>query len=635
MCGIAGFNWADRELGSRMIDSILHRGPDQQGVTVVGNVTLGAVRLSIIDLSPHGSQPMRTEDGRYSIVYNGETYNFREVRRHLEARGHVFKSGTDTEVVLRAYVEHGPRCLEHLRGMFAFAIYDSERRELFLARDRVGIKPLYYRQENGKFAFASEIKALLEDPSLRRDVDPQAFYDYLGWEFVPAPRTMFRGIQKLPAGHYLIARDNGEIEVRRYWDLTFEREEHSPSFYRQRLVELLDDAVRRHLVSDVPLGVFLSGGLDSSAVVAFMRRHVRDRLRAFTLAYDDPTFSELEHARLVARAFGAEHHVLRVEPISVELLEQSIWHLDEPMTDLSAIPFMLICREARRQVTVCLSGEGGDEVFVGYDRFRASRFDAQVYRRLPAALRGVISNFAARLPDQPQKKGALNIIKRFVDGSDLSPAGEHLRWQYFLPARERAALFRPEFLAEIETDPFTHLRRHLAGRDRSSRLSRELYLDFHWLMPDSVLMKVDKMSMASSLEVRVPLLDQAVVEFAATVPDHLKFRGLTTKALFRKALRGILPDATVRRGKQGYSLPIKNWLREELRPYMTTLLNESPLLREHLNLEHVNRLIDEHVARTHNHNHLLWGLLNLASWHKLFVLESFEGRRRAAERTTV
>jgi asparagine synthase (glutamine-hydrolysing) len=632
MCGIAGFNWADRELGSRMIDEIVHRGPDQQGVEVVGDVTLGAVRLSILDLSPNGSQPMAAGDGRHWIVYNGEVYNFREVRRHLEARGHVFKSGTDTEVVLRAYIEHGPACLDLLRGMFAFAIYDARAREFFLARDPVGIKPLYYRIAGGKLLFASEIKALLVHNDVPRDVDPQSLYDYLGWEFVPAPRTMFRGVHKLPAGHYLRVA-GGDHELRRYWDMSFDPEEHAASYYRDRLRELLDDSVRRHLVSDVPLGVFLSGGLDSSAVTAFMRKHVRERLRTFTLAYDDPSYSELEHARRVARAFGAEHHELRIEPISVPLMEEAVWHLDEPMTDLSAIPFMLICREARRQVTVCLSGEGGDEVFVGYDRFRASRFDADIYRRLPAFVRrGIISPLAAGLPDQPQKKGALNVIKRFVQGADLPLAGEHLRWQYFLSPEDRVGLFRTELLAEVETDPFAEIRRRLAGRDNWTRLSRELYLDFHFVMPDSVLMKVDKMSMASSLEVRVPLLDRTVVEFASSIPDHFKFRGVTTKVILRQALRGLLPPATLSRGKQGYSFPIKNWLREELRPYMTTLLNESPLIREHMNLEHVNRLITEHVARTHNHNHLLWALMNLAAWHKLFVLGSSEaalGRRFA------
>jgi asparagine synthase (glutamine-hydrolysing) len=625
MCGIAGFNWPDRELGYKMIEEIVHRGPDQQGVEVTGDATLGAVRLSILDLSPNGSQPMHAGDGRHWIAYNGEVYNFREVRRHLEARGHVFKSGTDTEVVLRAYVEHGPRCLDLLRGMFAFAIYDAHEREFFLARDPVGIKPLYYRIAGGKLLFASEIKALLADPDVPRDVDPQALYDYLGWEFVPAPRTMFHGVKKLPAGHYLRV-GGGKHELRRYWDLNFDPEEHAASYYSERLRELLDDAVRRHLVSDVPVGVFLSGGLDSSAITAFMRRHVRGRLRTFTLAYDDPSFSELEHARRVARAFGAEQHELMIEPVSVPLIEQAVWHLDEPMTDLSTIPFMLISREARRHVTVCLSGEGGDEIFVGYDRFRASRFDASIYRRfVPGWMRrGVISAFAARLPDQPQKKGALNVIKRFVQGADLPLAGEHLRWQYFLRPEDKEGLFRRELLAEVETDPFAQLGRRLEGRNDWTRLARELYLDFQFIMADSLLMKADKMSMASSLEVRVPLLDLAVVEFAATIPDRLKYRGATTKVVLRQALRGLLPPATVGRGKQGYSLPIKNWLREELRPYMTQLLNESPVIREHLNVGHVNRLIHEHVARTHNHNHLLWALMNLAAWHKLFVLGSSE-----------
>ncbi len=637
MCGIAGFNWEDRELCARMTEAIAHRGPDQDGIWVGGGVSLGHRRLSILDLSVAGIQPMVNETGTLRIIYNGEVYNFMEVRAELEARGYTFRSRTDTEVILKAYEEWGKDCLARLNGMFAFAIHDLTTGEFFLVRDRLGIKPLYYSWKGGRFVFASEIKAILCAPGQARTPDPQSVFHYLGFEFVPAPRTMFEGIRKLPPSHYLILKPGAAPEIVRYWDVEFEADEHDETYYRQGLIAHMDAAVKKRLVADVPLGVFLSGGTDSSAVVAFMRPYISGTLKAFTLGYSDPSFSELPYARQVARAFDCEQHELLIEPISIPLIETAAYFLDEPMTDLSTIPFLLICRRARSEVTVCLSGEGGDESFVGYDRFRAARFNEEVYTRIPAPLRRyLLSPLVRALPDQRQKKGAINIVKRFVAGAELPAAGGHMRWQYFLEPELARTLFQPHVLDMIDDEPFAPIARCLESCRGRDRLDREIYADLRFTMPDSVLMKVDKMSMSIALEVRVPFLDFELVHFAASIPGRYKLRGLTTKAIMRDALKGRLPDNIVWRKKQGYSFPIKNWLREELRDYMRDLLNASPIIRHHLNVAVVNRLISEHLARTHNHNHILWSLVNLAVWHKIFVLEEFEvGRARTLAPATI
>ena len=618
MCGICGFNWPDPTQGEQCARAMAHRGPDQSGVYAGDGITLGHRRLSIIDLSEQGRQPMTNEDGSVFLVFNGEMYNFPELKTELQRKGHIFRSHSDTEVILHGYEEWGDQCLERFRGMFALALWDGTKRRLLIARDRLGIKPLYYYSQNGKFAFASEIKALLAIPGIPRAVNLQAFYDYLGFEFVPSPQTMFAGIQKLPPGYYLEFSDRGPA-IHPYWDVSFSPGWSSPDEAVEALRTLLKDTVRMHLISDVPLGVFLSGGLDSSTLVALMRSLGVNPLRTFSIGYPDPSFGELPYAQIVADKFETEHTVLMIPEVTIQDLEAAVWHLDEPMTDLSALPLYLVCREAKKHVTVCLSGEGGDEIFVGYDRFRASKFDTY-YRRLPEWLRdGLIYRAVKRLPDQPQKKGALNIIKRFVEGSHLPTAGEHLRWQYFISPDWKDRLFKESFLARIERDPFRLVRTTLQRCSSPDRLDREIYLDLRFVMPDSVLMKVDKMSMAHALEIRVPFLDHRVVEFAAALPGSWKLQGFETKAIFRRALKGWLPESIVNRGKQGYSLPIKNLLREGLKDYMVALLNESPLIREQLDLSYLNRLIREHLDLVQNHNHLLWALINAAIWHRKFI----------------
>ncbi len=620
MCGIAGVTWHDPLLIDRMTAMLAHRGPDQHGVYLDDHVSLGHRRLSIIDLSEHGRQPMGNEDGTLQVVFNGEIYNFAEVRRRLIDEGHKFRSGTDTEVIAHAYESYGPESVRLFNGMFAYAVWDSHNRRLVLVRDRLGIKPVYYSLlGDGELIFASEIKSILACDKVSRGINLQSVYEYLGYEFIPAPDTIFESIYKLPPAHMLVWHTGRGPCLTSYWqlDMTASVE---PRRERERgFITVLEDSVRRQLVSDVPLGVFLSGGLDSSAIVAMMSRCGLDPINSFSLYYEDETFSELEYSRYMAKQYGTKHREILIEPISPELIETSIWHLDEPMTDLSTIPLYLLCRKVREYVTVCLSGEGGDEVLCGYDRFKASRLH-RWYSLLPEVIRRhLIAGMMDRLSDRPQKKGLVNMLKRFIEGGLLPADGEHMRWQYFLPPVIASNLFRPEIAGQIDFDPFGPIRRYLGETVFTDRLARELYIDIGFTMPSSPLQKVDKMSMAHALEVRVPLLDHAFVEYCATVPSRWKLNGLETKSIFRTAMNGILPDFILKRGKQGYSFPIKNWLRRELKDYMLDMINSSVLIHDTFEMSCIHRLIDEHMQMRANHNHILWALINLAVWHRLFI----------------
>ena len=631
MCGIVGIldtrpdGEVDKAVIERMLQSIIHRGPDDAGIYTAGPVGLGTRRLKIIDLEG-GHQPLSNEDGSAWVAFNGEIFNHAARREALAKTGHQFRTRCDTEVIVHEWEEHGERCVDWLDGQFGFAVWDAPSRTLMLARDRLGIKPLYYSWDGTRLVFSSEIKGVLASDLVPREVDLQALYHYIGYEFVPAPATMFRGIHKLPAGHRLIVRD-GQLDIQPYWDVHFAPEDLSEEECVRTIRQLLSEAVEQRLMSDVPLGVFLSGGLDSTAVLAYTRQATTQPLPTFTIGYADETFSEWEYARRAATHYGTEHHEIVIDPITPEAIEHAVWHLDEPMTDLSSLPFHVLSRNARKDVTVCLSGEGGDEVFVGYDRFIASKLEQTVYAHVPAFLRrNVVEPAVGWLPDQPQKKGAVNLLKRFVEGAALPPDGGHMRWQYFSSADQDRRLFTDAFLHQITQDPFGPIRRHAAAAGDVDRLSRECYVDLRLTMPDSVLMKVDKMSMATSLEVRVPFLDHRLVEFAARIPSQTRFPGLRTRAIYRKAMVGVLPEFILERGKQGYSLPLKTWLRGELREYMTTLLNGSPLLQEHMNLSYINQLIDEHQRHVKNHNHVLWALMNVAIWHRRYI----EGRAAQA-----
>jgi len=560
MCGICGFNWEDKHLIKTMTEIIRHRGPDSGGVYVGEGFSLGNRRLSIIDLRKEGDQPIFNENRSICIVYNGEIYNYRELKYELEAKGHKFYSNTDTEVIVHAYEEYGEECLHKFNGMFAFAILDIKQNKLFLARDRIGIKPIYYLWNEKYFIFGSEIKSILEYKGIERNVNLQSLYYYLAYEFVPGPATMFQNIFKLNPGHYILLKD-GKLEIKKYWDLEFpEIENKSVYYYTEKLRDLIESSIKLRLISDVPIGVFLSGGLDSSTVVAFMKKHFDGKLQTFSIDYDDKSYSEIEYAKYVANYYETEHHILNIKDITAEDIEKSIWHLDEPMTDLSSIPFYMISQKARQNVKVCLSGEGGDEVFSGYDRFKASKFHENYYKRIPRFVReNLFVPLVDSLPDTKKKKGLINITKRFIEGTKLPDYGYHMRWQYFSNKTLEENLYQPLMKNKIAMNGLKLIKECADRCTARDRLSNELYIDTRFTMPDSVLMKVDKMSMANSLEVRVPFLDHRILEFSASIPSDLKLKGFKTKYIFREMIKDILPQKIVYRGRF-YSSPYRSRL---------------------------------------------------------------------------
>jgi len=614
MCGICGFNWTDERLLEQMKATLTHRGPDGHGSYVAEGISLGHRRLSIVDLSESGKQPLTNEDGTIWITFNGEIYNHPTLRRQLEQRGHRFRGNSDTESIVHAYEEFGLDFVQHLTGMFAFAIWDAPRRRLVLARDRLGIKPLYYTLDDGRLRFASEIKALLVDPTLPRQVDNQGLFDLLGYEFTPAPATLFHGVQKLLPGCMLVLEAERSPRMLRYWHLEQRDVDPTP----ETLIDLLGSACSDHMMSDVPVGSFLSGGIDSSAVVQFLSKSVSTPLQTFALGYREETYSELDYARQVAEHFHTLHRELLISPIDSKEIERSVWHLDEPTTDPSNLPFMLICEQASRYVKVCLSGDGGDELFMGYDRFRASKASYLLdlvplpFRR--SLYRGIIG----LIGDDDQKKGARNILKRFLQGAVLPRSGEHIRWQYFLDPEQAAVLFQPEFLRSVNVDPFAPVK-HWSIVAPQERGAREQYVELNTVLPDSVLMKVDKMSMAHSLEVRPPFLDHRIVEYCYSLPTAQKLRGFTTKWLLKDALKNRLPPGIAMRKKQGFSIPMKNWIRGEMLDFTRDEIFSSPLIRNYFNTRSLERFWTEHQLRQHNHSHLFWTLLNLSLWNRLLL----------------
>jgi asparagine synthase (glutamine-hydrolysing) len=614
MCGICGFNWCDGALLERMKSLIEHRGPDAHGSYLAEGVSLGHRRLSIVDLSESGRQPLSNEDGTVWITFNGEIYNSVELRRTLELKGHRFRGHSDTESIVHAYEEFGLDVVQHLVGMFAFAIWDGPRRRLMLARDRLGIKPLYYALDRGRLRFASEIKALLADPSVARAVNPQGLFDLIGYEFTPAPDTLFRGVQKLLPGCILVLEADGSSRVHRYWRLEQRAIDATP----RGLATLLDQVCADHMMSDVPVGSFLSGGIDSSAVVQFVSKSLDTPLQTFALGYEEKSYSEFEYARRVADWFGTQHRELLITPIDSARIERSVWHLDEPTTDPSNLPFMLICQQAHQFVKVCLSGDGGDELFMGYDRFRASKA-CQLLERCPIPFRGALYRAVIdHIHDDAQKKGPRNILKRFLQGAVLPAAGEHIRWQYFLDPELATVLFKPEFLRSIDLDPFAPVKRWSADAP-TERGAREQFIELNTVLPDSVLMKVDKMSMAHSLEVRPPLLDHRVVEYAYSLPTRLKLHGFTTKWLLKQTMQDRLPPGIAHRKKQGFSIPMKNWIRGELAEFTRDEVFSSGLIAEYFRRDSLERFWQEHQLRQHNHSHLFWTLLNLSLWDRLLL----------------
>lgn len=630
MCGICGIVDGDGRLApdealvGRMAATLAHRGPDDRGVLVLAGgppaVALGHARLSIIDLSPAGHQPMSNEDGSVHLVCNGEIFNFEELRAGLEGRGHRFASRTDSEVLVHAWEEYGEECLARLVGQFAFAVWDGRLKTLFLARDHTGIKPLYYFHEGGRFAFASEIKALLECPGAPREVDPHGLDDLLTYEFIPSPRTILAGVRKLPPAHCLTLRD-GSAVVRRYWEPRYEPLRLPEEELCRRLMPVLREAVKSQLVSDVPLGAFLSGGLDSSTVVALMAQVASGPVKTLSIGFEDRSYDELSYAREVAERFGTRHEECILRPCSPDLAEKLVHHLDDPIADFSVFPTYLVSHAARRSVTVALTGDGGDEVFGGYDTYCAQRLSTLCLGAARVLGKPPLSRLIASLPPTRKKKGAVNRLKRFAEGMALPADLRHFRWMIFLSERDKRALYTEPFRARLfDEEPYAPIRRQFRRFEGMDELNRLLAADLATYLTDNCLVKVDRMSMACALETRVPLLDHRVVEFMAAVPPEMKVRGFRRKYLLRKAVADILPPRILARGKEGFSIPMRSWLRGELQPLMRDLLAGEALKRRgYFRPEAVGRLVREHVDGRENHAHRLWALMLFELWAREFL----------------
>jgi asparagine synthase (glutamine-hydrolysing) len=622
VCGIVGNVMAgadrrpDPDVLRRMADRIRHRGPDEEGFVVRGPAGLGMRRLRIIDLET-GRQPMTGEDASTWVVFNGEIYNYRALTRRLTAAGHRFTTASDTETIVHAWESQGVGMLDDLEGMFALAVWDERSGSLFLARDRLGIKPLYYAALPDQLVFASELKALVEHPDVSRQIDPVALSEYLAYEYVPAPRAIFQQVRKLAAGHWLVYQD-GRVKIEPYWDVAglcprdvSEREA------VEGLRELLDTAVRDHMVSDVPLGVFLSGGIDSSAVAAFAAPHARGRLSTFSIAFDDPSFDESGPARQVAAALGTDHHeqVFSLQEAS-GLIATLPDLLDEPLGDASLLPTYLLSRFARRAVTVALSGDGGDEVFAGYPTYQAHRL-AGLYARVPSIIReGVVAPLVRRLPVSHDNFSLDFRLKRFVAGMPYGVAERHARWMGSFTPAEQNDLLTPDALSRMPVPPsYAALHALAAAIPGEPWLNQVLYLDLKGYLSEGVLTKVDRVSMACSLEVRVPLLDRRVVEFAATLPPGLRLRGLTTKYVLKRVLRGRLPDTIITRPKKGFGIPLARWFRGELGSLLQEACAPEVVRREgFFRPEAVLRLVREHREGRQDHRKKLYTILAWQLW---------------------
>jgi asparagine synthase (glutamine-hydrolysing) len=619
MCGIAGLlqmdgRPVDERLLSAMTEVLAHRGPDGQGIVVNGPAGFGHRRLAIIDLVT-GDQPMSSADGSLSLIFNGEIYNYRELRRELEARGLTFQTASDTEVLLRSYEAYGVECLRHLRGMFAFALWDGARRRLLLARDRVGIKPMVYAWDGRRLLFGSEIKALLQDPSVSRDLDWEALRDYLVFHYVPSPRTIFQSIRKVPPGSYLLLEEGREPVVRRYWDLRFDPVERPDAEWLEGLRWHLQDAVRSHMVSDVPIGAFLSGGVDSGSVVALMARASTAPIRTFSIGFDEAAFDELAYARQVAQRYGTDHCEFVVKPDALEVMPRLAWQLDEPFADSSALPTYYVAKITREHVTVALSGDGGDENFAGYRRYAAALRRHEGLDGFP----GVVGRTAARLaasalPATARGQGYLELL-------GAAPIDRYFRMVTYQRDASLAALLTGEARARAGgRADHGEFRRLAADSGAPDYVSTLQYLDVRTYLPGDILAKVDWTSMLVSLEARVPLLDHVLMEYVATMPSRLKLADGSGKAIFKRAMGDALPPDVLTRRKMGFGVPLGSWFRNELRDYARdTLLGARARQRGLFAPAAVEGLLDEHARGRRDLSASLWALVMFEEWARRWL----------------
>jgi asparagine synthase (glutamine-hydrolysing) len=624
MCGIAGtvdtagLSEADGAALGQMIESLHHRGPDDSGTFRDEFAALGHARLSIIDLAT-GHQPMCNEDESIWIVFNGEIYNFPELHESLVARGHTFRSRCDTEAIIHLYEDHGERCVEHLRGMFAFAIWDQKKRRLLLARDRLGIKPLYYRHDGTRVIFGSEIKAILQAPNVPREIDPEALQDYLTYLWVPAPKSMFRGIRKLPPGYTAVLDEHG-LREREYWDLHYpEPLRDGEEAIKERFLAELEESTRIHLLADVPLGAFLSGGIDSSSVVATMARLISSPVVTNSIGFEEREFNELHFADMVAAKFQTEHHREVVRPDAVDLVGKLAWHYDEPFADYSSIPTYCVSRMARENVTVALSGDGGDENMAGYRKYKFHQRERWIRGFVPLPLRRMVFKPLAQIYPKADWLPKIFRAKSTLQNLGSTDAEAIYRSRAFHDPRASRELIRPEARPR-GYDPVVVIEDYYNRCNSPDPLSKDLYVDIKTYLVDDILTKVDRASMAVSLEVRVPLLDHKFVEFMAAIPPDLKLRGGQGKYLFKQAVRPILGTDIVDRRKMGFSVPLGEWFRGPLRELTEdTLFAPDAFIRSVLDVGEVQRLWRAHQSGLRWLDSMIWAVLMLEQWGRNFM----------------
>ncbi|MDT4966689.1 MAG: hypothetical protein QOJ64_1426 [Acidobacteriota bacterium] len=630
MCGITGWATLDartpppdgaRGLLHSMCERMTHRGPDSEGLMVSTGVALGMRRLAIIDLQT-GEQPVTSEDGQISVIQNGEIYNYRDLRIDLEKRGHRFRSESDTEVLPHLYEEYGTEMVHHLNGMFAFALWDARRRRLFIARDRFGEKPLYWGVFNGKLIFASEPKVLLAHPAVQPTLNIDALRRYLSFDYVPAPLSIYQGIQKLPAAHSILLED-GKIDVQRYWQLSYQKRRSPPSEAdaAAELRHLMENSVSMRLVSDVPLGVLLSGGVDSSTVAAMAVRSSSETVKTFSISFAETSFDESSYARAVAKFLGTDHHE---ERLSVDLAANLVGEIgswmDEPFSDPSLVPTYLLSRFTRRHVTVALGGDGGDELFAGYPMYWAHKL-ARRYARVPQFLRrGLIEPLVRSLPVKTKNLSFDFKAKRFIKGMKYDDVARHHVWFGSFAPDEQAQLLAPDVLAASDGNIYREANELAEECDADNIVERMQCLDTQLYLAEDILTKVDRASMAVSLEVRAPFLDQRVAEYVAGLPVDYKLRGRTTKYILKRAVSDLLPPFVTKRPKKGFGVPVAEWLKGRLRPLARDLLSAERIRKAGLfNPDYVQRLQDEHERGIANHRKLLWTVLMFELWHESFI----------------
>ena len=629
MCGICGIvdyrtNSAVREtVLKKMCTAMIHRGPDDEGTFIKNDspsVGLGHRRLSIIDLSSAGHQPMANEDGRIWLVFNGEIYNYKELRGRLVDQGHIFKSNADSETIIHLYEDYGKDCVKYLRGFFAFAVWDETKKLLLLARDRVGKKPLLYYYDGENFCFASEFLALFSSGLIKKEINYEAIHYYLTFGYIPAPLTIYENIFKLPPARLLILKAR-KITLEQYWRLDYSHKINiSEGDAAEEVLKLIKEAVKIRLYSDVPLGAFLSGGIDSSTIVALMSQLSETKVKTFSIGFKEHDYSELGYARTISKRFNTEHNEFIVKPKALEILPLLVEHYGEPYADSSCIPTYYVAKETRKYVTVALNGDGGDELFAGYERYQAM-LAAEIYQKFPNFTKNIISNLFCSLPDSTNSKNRLRKIRRFFEAINLPRNQRYLRWVGVFSDDLRDSLYSDDFKKKVHgNDPLNWLLPYLNHPNGLELLDRLLMTDTHTYLPNDLLVKVDITSMANSLEGRSPFLDHKLMEFVARLPPEYKMKRFIKKYILKKAIKGLVPEKNVHRRKMGFGVPVGEWFRSDLKGLLfETILSDKFFNRGYFNSEAIRNMVYQHINGQKDYTLQLWALLMLELWHKRFI----------------